>query len=314
MTEVVLDHARYLEITNDMAFKKVFSHKDILIDFLNTVLMRSEGEKIKKVEFIPTEQVPDRGQDKRSIFDLKCQDEQGNFLVVEMENKKEDFIAKRLQFYASLTYSKQLPAGKSYKELLPVIVIMISKQALFGNRVGYLHCHTTRDKVSNECLFKDLWYVVIELEKFTKKAEELRSVEDFWLYFLARSHEDKEPPSTIKDDLVLKAYAELEKFNWSAAQYDAYIRSMLLDQKEEGALKSKYKEGEERGEERGLQKGLQKGEKIGLQKGRKEGKLEGKIETAKKLSVRGMTIAEIADITGLSEKKVREIVMKKETP
>ena len=41
---------RYLDATNDVAFKKVFSHKEILEDFLNSVLRLPEGKKIEELQ------------------------------------------------------------------------------------------------------------------------------------------------------------------------------------------------------------------------------------------------------------------------
>jgi hypothetical protein len=41
---------RYLEATNDVAFKKLFSNKDRLIDLLNSILKLSEGNRIKELD------------------------------------------------------------------------------------------------------------------------------------------------------------------------------------------------------------------------------------------------------------------------
>ncbi len=46
----------------------------------------------------------------------------------------------------------------------------------------------------------------------------------------------------------------------------------------------------------------------GEKKGEKKGRIEGKMEIAKKMLDRGMTIEEIADITGLSEKEITKKV------
>ena len=40
---------RYLDATNDVAFKKVFSHKEILTDLLNSVLRLPEGKKSEEL-------------------------------------------------------------------------------------------------------------------------------------------------------------------------------------------------------------------------------------------------------------------------
>lgn len=49
------------------------------------------------------------------------------------------------------------------------------------------------------------------------------------------------------------------------------------------------------------------GEIEGRAKGRTEGKTEGKLEVAKRLMLKGMSIEEIADITGLSLELVKKV-------
>jgi predicted transposase/invertase (TIGR01784 family) len=55
--------------------------------------------------------------------------------------------------------------------------------------------------------------------------------------------------------------------------------------------------------QQGLQKGLFKGKQEGLQ----EGLLQGKRETARKLKQKGMSIQEIAELTGLSIEEVQAL-------
>lgn len=57
----------------------------------------------------------------------------------------------------------------------------------------------------------------------------------------------------------------------------------------------------------GLQQGLQKGKLEGRYEGLLEGKKEGKLETARKLKQKGMDLAEIAEITGLSPEDLEKL-------
>ena len=47
---------RYLDGTNDVAFKKLFSEK--LINLLNSLLRLSKGDRIIDLSYITTEQLP----------------------------------------------------------------------------------------------------------------------------------------------------------------------------------------------------------------------------------------------------------------
>ncbi|MDZ5762616.1 PD-(D/E)XK nuclease family transposase [Candidatus Cyrtobacter comes] len=284
--------SRYLDVTNDLAFKKVFSDKDIMKDFLNSILHLSNGSAITEIEFIPTEEVPDLGQNKRSIFDLKCRDQDGNWFVVEMQNRKQEHFLERVQFYASHTYVAQLPKGKSHKGLMPVILIAISKENLFPDEIGCVSYHKTKEDQTNKQHLFALSYVFIELGKFNKTAQELYSTEDYWLYFLAESEEIKQPPSSIKDHWVLKAYETIERFNWNDIEYDGYIRAKLLAEAEEMTLQDN------------LQKATMKGIERGREEGIEQGRNAEKLIIAKNLLSLGIDKKKISESTGLSLKEI----------
>jgi len=282
---------RYLDPTNDVAFKKIFGDKAKMKDFLNAILHLPDGAKIAELSFIPTEEVPEVGQGKRSIFDLRCRDERGKTYIVEMENRQEAHFLERAQFYGSHTYVSQLSVGKLHTELLPVIVVAISKRKLFPKELSYISHHTTRDKQTNQQHLCALSYVFIELPKFKKKAEELRTIEDFWIFFLSKSEQMKEPPETIDDKFVLDAYKAIEQFNWSKEEYDAYLRARLLVEAEESTLEESHQEG--------IRKGIEKG------------KIEGEELKAREIAIEmlreGLEIGLISRITGLSEKEVKRL-------
>jgi predicted transposase/invertase (TIGR01784 family) len=78
---------RYLDPTNDVAFKRVFSDKEILMDFLNSAMHLENERKIIDLEYIESEEVPDIGQGKRSMFDIKVTDQSNRKYIVEMQNQ-----------------------------------------------------------------------------------------------------------------------------------------------------------------------------------------------------------------------------------
>lgn len=291
--------SRYLDATNDLAFKKTFSDKNIMKDFLNGILRLSGGSAIEEIEFISPEEVPDLGQGKKSIFDLKCRDQDGNWFVVEMQNQRQSYFLKRVQFYASHTYVSQISKGSSHSGLMPVILVAISKENLFPDKVEYISYHRTReDKTKEQHLF-EISYVFIELNKFNKKADELESIQDEWIYFLSTSEDLKKPPSTIKDEWVLKAYDTIERFNWTEAEYDAYIRARLLHEAEE--LTAQDNIDKARAEASAI------GEAIGEARGEVKGVVKRNIEIAKKMLSKNKSIEEIMEFTELSAEEVERL-------
>lgn len=273
------DTQRYLDPTNDVAFKKVFSDKDRLKDFLNAILRLEEGKRIKELYFIPAGEVPDLGQGKRSLFDLKCQDEMGTWFVIEMQSRREPNYLKRIQFYGSRAYTAQLTSGQAYNFLLPVVVVSVLKKSILPPHIEVISYHRTLEEKTNEQHLCDLSYVFVELGKFTKKAHELETFEDEWLYFLKSAEEIKSPPHTIKDHWVKQAYETIERFNWSELEFDAYIRaSLILD-----------------------------GEEAAKQEAREEGAQSKAMDIAKSLLANGLSEELIMETTGLSSEALNAL-------
>lgn len=67
----------------------------------------------------------------------------------------------------------------------------------------------------------------------------------------------------------------------------------------------------QQGLQEGLQQGVQQGLQQGLQQGRNEGRTEGRYEgirvTARNLKNKGMPLAEIAEVTGLSIEEIEKL-------
>jgi predicted transposase/invertase (TIGR01784 family) len=293
---------RYLDATNDVAFKKVFSHKEILIDLLNSVLRLPEGKKIEELHFVPQEEIPDLGQGKRSIFDIKVRDQSDFWYIVEMQNRPDELFLKRVQVYAASVHSNQLLKGKDYGGVMPVVVVSIVNGVLFPKEIECINRHTTREEKTNTQHLFELSYVFVELGKFLKTEEELETIEDFWLFYLSKSTEVKHPPAKVKDKNILKAYEVLERFNWDEAAYDAYIRAKLLADTEKLELEDSFTKGEAKGKAEGLEEGMEKG----IEKGKTEGKLEGKLEIAKNLITKGFDEKIILELTGLTVQEVKK--------
>jgi predicted transposase/invertase (TIGR01784 family) len=238
--------AKYLDPTNDLCFKKVFSDEARMMDFLNIILRRNSENKIIEIVFIPTEQIPDFGLGKRSVFDLKCKDQQGNIFIVEMQKKTNKHFLNRAQYYACHTYVNQIQKGSLHRGLVPVILIAVCQESVFPEEIGCISYHRLREDNTQQSYLFSTSYVFIELAKFKKTAEELSSLEDDWLYFLSKTPEAKDPPSHTKDEQILSAYRAVERFNYTTEEYDAYIRARLAEEADMLALDERYEEGMEK--------------------------------------------------------------------
>ncbi len=71
--------SKFLDPKNDVVFKKIFGsekNKDILIHFLNDVILFAGKRPIHSVTFLPTIQDTETVSQKTSIVDILCKDGQ----------------------------------------------------------------------------------------------------------------------------------------------------------------------------------------------------------------------------------------------
>jgi predicted transposase/invertase (TIGR01784 family) len=78
---------------------------------------------------------------------------------------------------------------------------------------------------------------------------------------------------------------------------------LIAEGKEEGMAI-----GIEKGRQEGMQEGMQQGRQEGMQQGRQEGSIESRYEFARKLIQRNMPLADICELTGLTEDQVKGIM------
>lgn len=131
--------SKFLDPKNDVAFKKIFGtekNKDILIGFLNDMILFKEEKPIVEVSFLKTIQDPEISSKKTSVVDILCTDQAQNTYVVEMQVASHKGFEKRAQYYAAKAYSGQMNSGGRYENLKEVIFIAIANFVMFPG-----HCY-----------------------------------------------------------------------------------------------------------------------------------------------------------------------------
>jgi predicted transposase/invertase (TIGR01784 family) len=272
---------RYLDPTNDVAFKKLFNNKERLIDLLNNILNLPQGSRIIDLTYIPVEQMPLFLDGKRSIFDLKVMDETDRWYIIEMQRRTNRDYINRVQFYGSYSYVNQLEAGIAHRDLLPVVVISILGNKIFPAELPCINYHSFKENNTNKQYLFSLTYVFIELGKFNEN--EIKTDTDQWLHLLKCAADEEEPPKEIDNSKVLSAYGDLEKYKWTKAEHDAYIRSMLAQEAEESAMDEKFAEGNA------------------------EGKTERNIEIAREMLLDNEPIDKIVKFSKLSKQEIETL-------
>ena len=101
----------YLDLRTDYGFKYVFGeNKELLIPLLNELLHDIIG-KITDVVYLPTEQLGFNIKEKRIIFDLYCEDQSLNRIIIEMQREGQDYYENRTLYYMGRSISKSVKRG-----------------------------------------------------------------------------------------------------------------------------------------------------------------------------------------------------------
>ena len=303
--------SKFLDVRNDIAFKRIFGterNKDILIHFLNDILLNDtlaplKLNPIREVEFLTTVQDPDIAAKKQSIVDVLCRDEYGAQYIIEMQVSKTKGFEKRAQYYAAKAYANQANKGDQYHNLKEIIFIAIADYIVFQDKPHYLSYHSILDMNTYEVDLKDFCYVFIELPKFSKtKEDQLSNIVEKWVYFFKYAAETRENDLEKiigSDEIIKRAYKELDRFNWSDIELRTYEQETKRILDEQAVLLHKLDLAAEKGRLEGREEGIQIGEE--------RGKIEGKIEVAKKSLKAGMSIDIISEITGLTQDEIKQL-------
>lgn len=281
---------KYLNPRNDIVFKKIFGtekNKDILIHFINDVIVEPGQPKIKKVTLLNPQQFPDTAGQKQSVVDVLCEEESGAQYIVEMQVAKVQGFEKRAQHYASRVYGGQAVKGGDYIALKEVIFLAITEYNMFPKKKGYKCTHWILDKDTHERDLKDFSFTFIELPKFKKKLQDIETFEDKWCYFFKHADEADNIEELIKNspEVIKKAYHALEAHNWTKEELLIYEERERIATDQQSTLLAERMEGKAEGIVEGEAKGI--------------------MTVAKKMLAKGKDIKEIAEVTGLSEDEIK---------
>ena len=286
---------RYLSPKADLTFKKVFGeHPDLVISFLNALLpFEQEDEEITWVEYLNPELIPQTPLRKDSIVDVRCRDRVGRQFIVEMQMMWTSAYKQRVLFNASKAYVSQLEKGGDYELLQPVYSLNLVNDT-FSDSKEYYHDYKIVETADTKEVIEGLRFIFIELPKFTPQNYGDKKMQVLWLRYLTEINEKTRevPEELLENPEINKAVTQLEESAFSEAQLLGYDRFWDMVSTAKMQISSSRREA--------LEKGLKEGLEQGLEQGRKLGHEEANRINARKMTAKGYSVEDIAEITGLS--------------
>ena len=283
--------ARYINPYTDFGFKKLFGtplNKDLLISFLNSLF---EGkEVVRDLTYLNGENLGNGYGDRRAIFDVYCENEQGETFIVEMQKAEQQFFKDRSVFYSTFAIQNQGKKGIWDFNLKGVYTVGILDFVFPNNEypADSLRHEVKLVDVGDKHVFYDkLTFLYLEMPKFTKTETELETMYDKWLFVLHNLSRLMKRPAALQERIFTRLFEQAEIARYTPKERQDYEDSLKV-----------YRD---------LKNVLDTAELKGLRKGIAQGRAEGVASVARSMKAKGMDAATISELTGIDIDEIRKL-------
>ena len=278
----------FIHPLTDWGFKRIFGDKELLMDFLNSLL---EGERvITDLQYLNTEQLAERSDGRKTVYDLYCKTDTGEYIIVEMQNSQQAFFKDRALYYMAQSVVQQSKKGRGWQfELTAVYGIYFVNFPIDKSEITEHYCKDIAmiDKHTGKVFNNKFRQIYIELPRFMKSEAECNSFLEYWIYNLVNMNNLKE--ISFKDRKAI--FDKLERL---ASQAN-------LTEEERARLEEDWKNYND------YFNTIDFAKKEGKEEGRTEGEKKKNLENAKKMKDKGYPITDISDITGLPLEEIEKL-------
>ena len=199
---------------NDFFIRYFFGlegHEDLLLSFINAIMIDSNFATFVSVEIINPFNLSEKANNKESIVDLKAVTEDGIIVIIEIQTYSTKNFFERTLYYWSKNYSNILKKGEDYPELKPVISINLIDDILFDKTDNRMHtCYLLKEKNSNKILTDHIQLHYIEIPKFNNDANITTELKN-WILFL-KSNKEEDMSQLLKEDTIFEK--AIKKYNY----------------------------------------------------------------------------------------------------
>ena len=275
---------RYISLLTDFGFKRIFGtamNKDLLICFLNSLF---DGKQVvKDVMYLNSENVGDVYTDRKAIFDVYCEGENGEKFIVEMQNAYQAYFKDRSLFYSTFPIREQAPKSKDWdfklNNIYTVALLNFNMNDDAFDMEKIRHHVQLCDTATHKVFYDKLEFIYVEIAKFNKSLDELDTLYDKWLFALKNLYKLNERPKALRDKVFDRLFEE--------AEIAKFTKQELLEYE---ASKIAYRD---------IKNSIDTAEKKGIKKQQ--------VKTAISMLADGMKIEQIVKYTGLTKEQIEQL-------
>ena len=281
--------SRFINPFTDVGFKRIFGQefsKPLLLDFLNNLL---KGERvITDLKFLDKEQPAEYRDDRSLIYDIFCETDSGERIIVEMQNREHPNFADRCLYYASQAISRQGERGTEWDyHVNAVYLVAFVNFHMDGLGDQFRYDVGLADMATGKSFSGKERFIFLQLPYFTKEADACENDFERWIYVLKNMETFNRMPWAAKNSVFQKLAEVAEVSNLSKEdriKYDAALRHF-----------------------RDTLNVMRGAEEKGRMQGRREGENHKALAIAKKMKEAGSNIDFIKEMTGLTDDEINQL-------
>ncbi|MEM9832672.1 MAG: Rpn family recombination-promoting nuclease/putative transposase [Bacteroidota bacterium] len=277
---------KYINPFTDYGFKRLFGeepNKELLLDFLNELLKNEQG-KITSLTYLKSDRLGNSEEDRKAVFDLYCENKDGEKFIVELQKTKQKFFKDRTIYYSTFPIREQAQRGSDWSFELKAVYTIAVLDFVFDSDMEepnkFRYDVKLTDTETCKVFYDKLTFIYLEMPKFNKPVELLESRFDKWMYVIRNLNKLDRIPSQLRENIFEKLFEVAEIAKFSKEEADAYEESLKSYRDLKNSLDNAFEEG-------------------GIQK---------EISFVLRLKNKNKSTLEISDLTGLSVKRVEEII------
>ena len=284
---------RFINPFTDVGFKLIFGReitKDLLIDFLNSLL---EGERtVKDLHFLDKEKTPRFDKGRTVIYDIFCEDGQGDEFIVEMQNAPQSYFKDRAVYYLSCALAEQGERGLDWKFDVKPVYSVFFMNFTFEDAPHKLRTDVVlADRDEKTPFSNKVRMIFIQLPEFHKEELECRTDFERWIYILKHMDTLQRLPFQAQNAVFKKLEGIVSLASLSRKErkkYDSAIKAYR-----------DYHNQMDYAREQGIKEGMEKGMEKGMD--------EERLRNAKEFKRLGVANDIIQQATGLPLKEIEKL-------
>lgn len=283
------DAGVYIDPLSDWGWKTLFGsdrYKEHLISFINAVYPELG---VTDISYQNNEDMGDSFFSRSSRFDLVCDTDKGETVMVEVQKAEQTYFYEREIWTSSFKIRDQAPRGDwdyHLKGVYSIGIVNFEPEKIEGyswDDDEFLHSFTLREDRDFQPMTNLLRFSFIAVKKFHKKVEELDNILEKWVYLFGNMKRLENRPKELQDRVFESFFRAAEIAKLPTKELQIYRNSIMNENDWKNAINHAAELAEEKGRE------------------------EERMKNAKGFLSQGVPAETIAKVTGLSVDQVLEL-------